>query len=97
MNKLSIIGPHFDKFCRFIKENNKLTHLNVSSIALPDELMPDLIHNIKRSISIHVVHLCGNKISPQVTHQIKTRLKPKNCYKVAIMNDSKRDFIEIVG
>ena len=78
MNKLHIIGPHFDKFCKFIKENNRLTHLNVSSIALPCELMQSLIHNIKRSISIQVVHLCGNEISEIVQNQINSRLKPKN-------------------
>ena len=44
-----------------------------------------------------MVHLCGNEISEIVQNQINTRLKPKNQYAYAIMNEQKRDFIDIIG
>lgn len=38
--------------------------------------MVDLVANVKRSISLHVVHLCGNKICGDVSKAIKKKLKP---------------------
>ena len=76
MNKGEILGPHFEKFTKFLKENNQLTHLNMTSVDLPGPLMAELIHNIKRSISLHVVHLCGNKLGDEAPEILKKRLKP---------------------
>ena len=45
----SILGEHFHKFCNFLKENKKLTHLNMTSVGLPKEYMQELICALKRS------------------------------------------------
>ena len=73
----------FPKFCRFLKENHKLTHLNLTSIDLPPRMMLELIHNIKRSISLHVVHLCENNLSEKAHKMLKTKLKPTYTGKMA--------------
>ena len=76
MSYEELIKPHFPRFCNFLKFNTRLTHLNLSSIDLPDTLMADLLNFIKRSMSLHVVHLCGNKISEGSLDVIKAKLKP---------------------
>lgn len=44
-----VLDASFTKFCSFIKENMKLTHLNMTSVGLADKHMLELISNIKRS------------------------------------------------
>lgn len=44
-----VLESHFERFCHFIKENQKLTHLNLTSCNLPEKQMLDLICNLKRS------------------------------------------------
>ena len=36
MDDLINIKPHFPKFTKFIKENDRLNHLNLTSIDLPN-------------------------------------------------------------
>lgn len=54
------LDKNIPKFFTFIKENQKLIHLNMTSVNLPEAHMIELIANIKRSQSLHCVHLCGN-------------------------------------
>ena len=44
-----LLKDNFPKFCSFLKENQKLIHLNLTSICLPPEYMIELISNIKWS------------------------------------------------
>ena len=76
MSNEELIKPNFPRFCNFIKFNTRLTHLNMTSVDLPDSLMMDLLNFIKRSISLHAVHLCGNQISEGSKAVIKAKLKP---------------------
>lgn len=71
-----ILEPTFPKFCKFVKENQKLIHLNMTSVSLPEKYMLELIANIKRSQSLHCVHLCGNKLPETCVELINTKLKP---------------------
>jgi hypothetical protein len=50
----------------------------LTGVDLPESLMTDLLSNIKRSISLHVVHLCGNQIQnlPDANKVLRNRLKP---------------------
>lgn len=66
----------FRKFSKFVKENDRLLHLNLSSVDLLPELMLDLITHIKRSISLHCVHLCGNRLDRRSKLLLLTKLKP---------------------
>jgi hypothetical protein len=48
-NKEKVIDKSFPKFCKFIKYNKKLTHLNLTAIGLGDKHMMELISNLKSS------------------------------------------------
>ena len=76
MTDLDVMESIFSKFFNFIRENHKLTHLNLTAIDLPNDLMCELIHNIKRNQSLHCVHLCGNNLSKDALLMIKLKLKP---------------------
>jgi hypothetical protein len=71
-----VLDSSFPKFCNFIKENMKLVHLNMTSVGLPEKHMLELISNIKRSQSLHCVHLCGNLLSEQAVDHLNLKLKP---------------------
>lgn len=71
-----VLEENFPKFCRFVKENMKLIHLNMTSVSLPEKYMLELIMNIKRSQSLHCVHLCGNKLPETCVELMKLKLKP---------------------
>lgn len=60
-----LLEASFPKFCEFLKENLKLIHLNLTSISLAEKHMLELIASLKRSRSLHCVHLCGNQLSEQ--------------------------------
>ena len=70
------LEPSFAKFCTFVKENNRLTHLNMTAVGLPEKLMLELICNIKRSVSLHCVHLCGNILTEASVDLLNLKLKP---------------------
>ena len=70
------LEKHFNKFCTFLKENQKLIHINLSSINLPEKYMIELICNLKRSQSLHCVHLCGNQFTEACIDMLNTKLKP---------------------
>ena len=70
-----ILETTFPKFCKFVKENMKLIHLNMTSVSVPEKHMLELIYNIKRSQSLHCVHLCGNKLPESCVELITTKLK----------------------
>lgn len=53
--------PYIVKFCLFLKFNSYLTHLNISHCNINKLDLSEIIQNIKRSMSLHIVHLCGNK------------------------------------
>jgi len=72
----AVIEKSFPKFCKFIKENARLTHLNLTSIGLSEKMMHELICNLKRSQSLHCVHLCGNALSEQSIDLLNLKLKP---------------------
>lgn len=46
---IETLEKHFFRFCTFIKDNQKLTHINLSSVNLPEKYMIELICNLKRS------------------------------------------------
>jgi len=48
----------------------------MTSVTLPEKYMLELIYNIKRSQSLHCVHLCGNKLPESCVELINTKLKP---------------------
>ena len=48
----------------------------MTSVTLPEKYMLELIYNIKRSQSLHCVHLCGNKLPESCVQLINTKLKP---------------------
>jgi hypothetical protein len=73
---IDTLDKHFYKFCTFIKENQKLIHLNLSSINLPEKYMIELICNLKRSQSLLCVHLCGNQFSEACIDMMNIKLKP---------------------
>lgn len=68
--------PFKTKFCRFIQENQRLLHLNMTSVDLVQELMHELIVHLKRSISLQCVHLCNNKIDQKGKFLLIQKLKP---------------------
>jgi len=72
------IEAHFMKFLEFIKGDSQLMHLNLTSIDLPDALMLELIQYLKRSMSLHSVHLCGNSLSGEAKKLLNVKLKPKH-------------------
>jgi hypothetical protein len=76
MSHEEVISEAFPKFTKFVKENNKLVHLNLTAINLPNILIPDLICNIKRSTSLQCVHLCSNAISKENLYLMRLKLKP---------------------
>ena len=53
-------------------------HLNLTSVDLPDALMLELIQYLKRSMSLHAVHLCGNSLSEEAKKLLDMKLKPKH-------------------
>ena len=59
--------------------------------------MAELIHNIKRSISLHVVHLCGNKLGDEAPSIMKTRLKPTMVGAMVPADKHKLDLIDQVN
>ena len=71
-----VLEKNFEKFCFFLKENQKLVHLNLTSCNLPAKYMLDLICNLKRSQSLHCVHLCGNQFSDEAVDLMSLKLKP---------------------
>ena len=73
---VKVLEAAFPKFCNFIKENKKLIHLNMTSVGLPDKLMMELICFLKRSQSLHCVHLCGNILSEECVDLMNSKLKP---------------------
>ncbi len=73
---IETLEKHFDKFCTFIKENQKLIHINLSSVNLPEKYMIELICNLKRSQSLHCVHLCGNQFTEACIDMLNLKLKP---------------------
>lgn len=72
----ALLSKTFGKFTKFVKENDRLMHLNLSAIELLPDLMLDLIVNIKRSISLHCVHLCGNRLTKVAKYLLLVKLKP---------------------
>jgi NAD-specific glutamate dehydrogenase len=54
----------------------------------------DLIRNIKRSVSIHVVHLCGNILTKNAISLLKSKLKPTLIDEMVHENPSKKIFTE---
>lgn len=48
----------------------------MTSVNLPEALMIELIHNIKRSQSLHCVHLCGNRLNEEQVDFLHNKLKP---------------------
>ena len=75
MGQGDVIGRNIGQFYNFLKKNPKLTHLNLTAINLPQNHMVDLIHYIKTSTSLHIVHLCGNNLD-ECHRNIKKKLKP---------------------
>ena len=75
MSNQEVIAPHFAKFCKFIKDNLRLTHLNLSSTDLPESQLVELIGYIKKNQSLQVVHLCGNSMSLEAKKIMKQKLK----------------------
>jgi len=73
---IETLEKNFFRFCTFIKENQKLTHLNLSSVNLPEKYMIELICNLKRSQSLHCVHLCGNQFTESCIDMLNIKLKP---------------------
>lgn len=71
-----VLEKNFGKFCSFLKESMKLVHLNLTSVNLPEKFFVELICNIKRSRSLHCVHLCGNKFTPASIETLNLKLKP---------------------
>jgi hypothetical protein len=71
-----VLEKHFAKFCNFLKENQKLMHLNLTSCNLPEKFMLELICNLKRSQSLHCVHLCGNQFTDESVDLMSSKLKP---------------------
>ena len=71
-----VLEKHFAKFCSFLKESMKLIHLNLTSINLEEKYMLELICNIKRSRSLHCVHMCGNRFTPASVDMLNLKLKP---------------------
>ena len=67
---------HFPKFCKYIKADQKLMHLNMTATNLPKEYYMELIRNLKRSQSLHCVHLCGNIQDEEVVDLMNNKLKP---------------------
>lgn len=76
MSGEALLEENFPKFANFLKENQKLIHLNMTSVSLPEEYMQELISNIKRSQSLHCVHLCGNIMSDETIEHLHHKLKP---------------------
>jgi len=72
----ALLSKTFCKFTTFVKENDRLMHLNLSAIELLPDLMLELIVNIKRSISLHCVHICGNRLDKAAKYLLLTKLKP---------------------
>lgn len=77
-----VLEKHFAKFCSFLKESMKLIHLNLTSINIPEKFLLELISYIKRSRSLHCVHLCGNKFSSATMQFLHQKLKPTNINKL---------------
>ena len=65
MGESKIIKPVWPQFMRFVKENPSLIHLNMASTELDNQLLDELVMQIKRSISLQCVHLCNNNLSVQ--------------------------------
>ena len=59
-NMQDIFEIAYPKFCNYIKENQRLVHLDLTSANFQKEEYMELIRNLKRSQSLHAVHLCGN-------------------------------------
>ena len=59
--------------------------------------MAELLHNIKRSIGLHVVHLCGNKLGGGAPAILKRRLKPTAVGAMLTADASKLELIERVN
>lgn len=97
MSNEEVIKPNFGRFCNFIKFNTRLTHLNLSSVDLPDSLMMELLNFIKRSMSLHVVHLCGNTISEGSLAVISAKLKPVKIGGMKEMSKTKLQLIERIN
>lgn len=72
----TVLDASFPKFCTFIKENVRLTHLNMTAVGLPEKHMLELICNLKRSVSLHCVHLCGNILTETGVDLLNSKLKP---------------------
>ena len=96
MNKVDVISQSIGKFFNFLKQNPKLTHLNLTQIELPDNLMQELIHYIKTSISLHVVHLCGNDLE-RCHSKIKNKLKPTFINRMVESNSTKKQLIDCMN
>jgi len=75
----------------------------MTSVNLPEKYMLMLIMNLKRSQSLHCVHLCGNRMTPACIELIHSKLKPtfindlidedKLEFKQAIVHKVKEDIL----
>lgn len=83
-----VLEKNFDKFCHFLKENQKLIHLNLTSCNIPEKYMLELICNLKRSQSLHCVHLCGNQFTEEAIDLMSSKLKPTEINDM--VNDKRR-------
>ena len=66
----------FNKFLDFIKENQRLIHLDMTAVNLPEKHMNQLVHSLKKSLSLHCVHLCGNLLQDSQVKLLNQKLKP---------------------
>lgn len=48
----------------------------MTSVGLPTEYMQELIRALKRSQSLHCVHLCGNRLDEEEMELLNAKLKP---------------------
>lgn len=66
----------FDKYLDFIKENHRLIHLDMTAVNLAEKQMAQLLHSLKKSLSLHCVHLCGNNLRDPEVQLLNQKLKP---------------------
>ena len=71
-----LFDAYFPKFCGFLKHNSRLLHLNLTSIGLQEKYLLELICFLKRSQSLHCVHLCGNQFTEESVNLLNSKLKP---------------------
>ena len=52
----------------------------MTSINIDERFMIELICNIKRSRSLHAVHLCGNNLNENVVNMMNLKIKPTRIF-----------------